>query len=349
MSTDDAPVTGTLIGGSPAAVLPATPRIGARGFFATLALITLASLVGVPLLFTVAAATGHGVPGTFALIAVTGPMHVAATSFFYFDRDFWPVLRESPGRAFWAVPLLPIGLLGAGVAGMAIVGAWAYLLIFVYHNVWLFYHYQRQNFGLISLVGRNVGYGRLPSRVNTTLNVAALGGIISLCATPNFFPPSTASLVGPQAYVALRAVGIGVYVLSLGLLAWVFWREPRLRANGWLVGALVVGMAFFLPAVFFRSITTAFVPIAIAHGAQYIFMMSVLSGRSRRGWLAFLTMCVLGLTIGGVLNTMGAWPVILVVTGATQVHFLLDAKVWRLSEPRQRAILSERFDFLFAA
>jgi len=99
----------------------------------------------------------------------------------------------------------------------------------------------------------------------------------------------------------------------------------------------------------FRSITNAFVPIAIAHGAQYIFMMSVLSGRSRRGWLAFGTMCVLGVTLGGVLNSMGAWPLILVVSGVTQVHFLLDAKVWRLSEPRQRAILADRFDFLFAA
>jgi hypothetical protein len=338
-----------MIGESSAGVLAATPRVGSRGFFVTLALITLVSLVGVPLAFTVATATGHGLPGALTLITVTGPMHVAATSFFYVDRDFWPVLRESPGRSFWSVALVPLGVLGLGIAGTAIIGAWAYLLIFFYHNVWLFYHYQRQNFGLISLVSRNVGYGRLPPRVNTTLNLAALGGIITLCATPGFFPPGTEGLVTPQAYLLIRALGIGVYVLSLVLMMWVFWRESRLRESVWLIGALVLGMAFFLPAVVFRSITHAFLPNAIAHGAQYIFMMSVLSGRSRRGWLAFLTMCVLGVTIGSVLNTMSTWPLILVVSGVTQVHFLIDAKVWRLSERKQRAIMNDRFDFLLAA
>jgi hypothetical protein len=147
----------------------------------------------------------------------------------------------------------------------------------------------------------------------------------------------------------MRTLGIGLYVVSLVLMIRVVRREPRLRESVSLIAALVLGMAFFLPAVAFRSVTVAFIPLAIAHGAQYIFMMSVLSGRSRRGWLAFLTMCILGVTIGSVLNTMSAWPLILVVSGVTQAHFLIDAKVWRLSERKQRAIMNDRFDFLLAA
>jgi hypothetical protein len=46
---------------------------------------------------------------------------------------------------------------------------------------------------------------------------------------------------------------------------------------------------------------------------------------------------------------MKAWPVIFVYMGLVQVHFLIDAKVWRLREPKQRAIMGNRFDFLLAS
>jgi hypothetical protein len=98
-----------------------------------------------------------------------------------------------------------------------------------------------------------------------------------------------------------------------------------------------------------RSLAVAFLPYAIAHGAQYILMMSILSGRSRRGWVAFLTMCALGAGIGLAIDSMKAWPVIFVYMGLVQVHFLIDAKVWRLREPKQRAIMGNRFDFLLAS
>jgi len=44
-----------------------------------------------------------------------------------------------------------------------------------------------------------------------------------------------------------------------------------------------------------------------------------------------------------------AWPAILAYMGLVEVHFLVDAKVWRLREPRQRAIMNDRFDFLLAS
>jgi hypothetical protein len=332
----------------PEAVLSTTPRARSRGFLVALASLTLLPLVGVPLLLTAASTYGFQLPGTLTLVAITGPMHVAATSFFYFDGEFRAVMRESPLRCFWSVGLVPLAIVVLGLSGTALIGAWAYLAIFVFHNVWLFYHYQRQNFGLISFVSTNVGCGRLSPRVNTTLNLAALGGIIALLGTPGFYPDKE-GIVTAEAYQAMRTGGTAIYVLSLCMLIWVFWREPRLRENAWLSGALVLGMGFFLPAVVFQSVALSFLPYAIAHGAQYIFMMSVVSGRSSRGWMALLTMAALGVSLGSVLNMMTPWPLILIVTGLTQVHFLVDAKVWRLREPRQRAIMNERFDFLLAA
>jgi hypothetical protein len=72
------------------------------------------------------------------------------------------------------------------------------------------------------------------------------------------------------------------------------------------------------------------------------------SGRSRGGWLAVAGMCALAGALGLTIESMKGWPSILAGTGLVQVHFLVDAKVWRLREPRQRAIMNERFDFLLA-
>ena len=66
------------------------------------------------------------------------------------------------------------------------------------------------------------------------------------------------------------------------------------------------------------------------------------------GSFAVIVMAVLGGAIGFGLYSLPALPALLAATGVVQVHFLLDAKVWRLSDPRQRAIMNRRFDFLLA-
>jgi hypothetical protein len=60
-------------------------------------------------------------------------------------------------------------------------------------------------------------------------------------------------------------------------------------------------------------------------------------------------MCGLGAVIGLGIDSMKAWPLIFVYMGIVEVHFMVDAKVWRLREPQQRAIMNDRFDFLLAS
>ena len=137
-------------------------------------------------------------------------MHVAATGFFYLDPAFRPVIGESRLSCLWSLGWLPLLLLTLGVGGAVAIGSWAYLLIFAFHNIWLFYHYQRQNFGLALFVSTHVGGGRLPGRVNTAFNVAALGAIVSLLGTPSFLTltqgvvPGLADSMPGAAYVVLR-------------------------------------------------------------------------------------------------------------------------------------------------
>jgi len=350
------PFAPAMLDHAPEAVLMVTPKARSRGFLVWLALITLVPLIGLPLALKIARVYGMGFPpGSLALIAITGPMHVAATGFFYLDPAFRPVIGESRLSCLWSLGWLPLLIVTLGLAGTAAIGSWAFLLIFAFHNIWLFYHYQRQNFGLASFVSRHVGCGRLPGRVNTAFNVAALGAIISMLGTPSFFlptpgfVPALADTMPAAAYAVLRPLGAAIYAASLLLMLGVFRSEPRLRENAWLAGALALGIGFFLPAIVFQSAAMGFLPVAMAHGAQYILMMSVVSGRSARGVLGFALMCAVGVVAGLGLDAMRAWPVILASIGLVQVHFLVDAKVWRLREKRQRAIMNDRFDFLLAA
>ncbi len=329
-------------------------RLRSRWFLAALALVTLVPLVGLPLWLS----SGRGgFPGLLTVLAITGPMHVAATSFFYTDRDFRPVLRESPWRCVFSIVWLPSAILLAGLVAGAIGGRpWGYLAVFSFHNAWLFYHYQRQNFGLVSFVSSRVGTGRLPAQVNTALNLSAFGGYLSMLGVPGFlslgapgFLNYTNESTSLQATLVFWVLGAVVYTLSIVVMIRVLLREPRLRASGWVVGGLIVSLGFFLPSLVSRTIALGFLPYAIAHGAQYILMMGIASGRSSRGWMALLTMCGLGAMIGLTINAMTAWPLIFVNLGLVEVHFMVDAKVWRLREPKQRAIMNDRFDFLLAS
>ncbi|MGH7292550.1 MAG: hypothetical protein ACREJT_15130, partial [Myxococcota bacterium] len=219
---------------APEAVLTVTPRARSRGFLVWLALITLVPLIGLPLALQMAQVHGMGFPpGSLALFAITGPMHVAATGFFYLDPAFRPVIGESRVSCLWSLGWLPLLILTVGLVGTVAIGSWAYLLIYSFHNIWLFYHYQRQNFGLASFVSTHVGFGRLPDRVNTALNVAAAGAIITLLGTPSFFLPTEGLLPGlpdtmpGAAYVVLRPLGTAIYAAALLLMLGVFRSEPR--------------------------------------------------------------------------------------------------------------------------
>src|SRR5262249_54461087 len=71
-----------------------------RRFLAGMAFLTVAPLVGFPMMFGMVKAPVLPVPASviLVLLLVTGPIHVGSSAFFYVDRDFRALLRENRVR-----------------------------------------------------------------------------------------------------------------------------------------------------------------------------------------------------------------------------------------------------------
>ena len=110
----------------------------------------------------------------------------------------------------------------------------------------------------------------------------------------------------------------------------------------------MLSWAFFLPGLLSNHLLSGFWCYVIAHGAQYLIFVSVASyqGNCRAfagAWALFGIM--FALLAVAVSTPLGGK----ILYGAGMAHFLIDAKLWRLREPVQRALIRERFAFLLPA
>jgi hypothetical protein len=244
--------------------------------------------------------------------------------------------------------VLPFGYLALGSAAFWLDGPRAVFWVLAGNSAWLFYHYQRQNFGLISLVNKNVGAGRLPPEVSNILNMVVVAGVLGFIGIP--FNRELGYVIPPAVHSQIKMAGLALYGVSFGLLIRAFYKHPHLRANPWLTCSILLGWAFFLPAVLFDTIAGAFMPLAVAHGAQYVLMMTVLSRRSNQGWRGVGVMVMVGAAVGltmhFALQSKFDVHLYLFTTGVVMIHFVIDAKLWRLRESQQRDIMMRRFGFL---
>ena len=114
-------------------------------------------------------------------------------------------------------------------------------------------------------------------------------------------------------------------------------------------------MLFYLPLFLFDDPFPAVYMYLVAHGLQYLVFMGFVAGRPRASLARRLgTLTVFTLAGGALIRMMqtpdlwGPWreTAMGLSLGIIMWHFVLDAGVWRLSEPFQRGFMAERFDFL---
>lgn len=284
---------------------------------------------------------------TAALVFVGSGGHVAASFFFYTDPRIRRFMLDAYRTRFVLVPALLI----AAMVGLAFFFEGEPMLGYVILAYWIWqtHHYNRQNHGILAFVSRAEGQPvRTRDRVAVTLaGVAAVLGMVT------FVTPWRMTVLADYAW------HLDVAALAVFACAWIAYLPSLLgddpRRTPWRSAILLMVMLFYLPLFFFEDAFTAVMTYAIAHGLQYHVFMAFVAGSPRETRTRAVASLVTWTLVGGLFLDLslrqqlwGEFGAVLYAAGlgVTMWHFVLDAGVWRLSEPTQRAYMAERFPFL---
>lgn len=334
-----------------AALLGATDaRMSAPRFFGLLLLVSAVPLALLP----VSANLLPGVPTldhtTSVLLLLGSQGHVAASFFFYTEpraRGF--MLGKDQRARFVFAPL--VAVLGtAAVLYFASGAVLSYVVLGFW--IWQTHHYTRQNHGILAFSSVAAGVRPAPAE-RTAVTLCGVAGILGMI---RFVTPWDATFLAGWGW-HLHATAIGVFACGWGwYLASL--RDPDARRSPLRMAVVAMLMLFYLPLFFFQDALSAVFAYAVAHGLQYlVFMWVVASSPAERKRLAVGSVVALTLLGGLVLKAtelsggiFGAYnsAVFGAGLGVVMWHFLLDAGIWRLSEPFPREYMGERFSFLRA-
>ena len=339
---------------------PPEDLLSSGWFFPLLLAVSLVPYLWIPLSWDWFPEEGGRPLATVALLFVASQAHVGASFFFYTDSEMRHfMLHERPRRFIGGVVGIIIAyplasILVTKVPEGELRTSLGFLLISIY-SAWQVHHYSRQSRGILSFLGK-ADHAPLSAVESRALSLTALAGILGVLGF---------SYPGPDAPTLQKIVSL-LPRLSLCLMVagWIVWLASLLRdrpGHSWRRQlAMALTLAFFFPLYFFDDIFPAFFSFATAHGLQYFVFMGMVSrprspdhapepgepsgkptGRLSR-WKPALAMIACGGVIGGLILTLP----LAVGLGIVMAHFVLDAGVWKLSEPFPRAYMSERFPFL---
>ncbi len=278
---------------------------------------------------------------TALLIWLGGSGHVAGSFAFYFEpqaRAF--MIRERPGRFVWA----PLGVIAVVALAFATVheAAVTAALVLVYWT-WQVHHYSRQNMGVLAFLARAERRPVTPAELRA-LQLTDLAGI-------------TASLPFLREFGVSMAAPWGAWLHGAGAVFFIaaicVWLAERIRSGGQSRArdlGMVVLLLFYLPLFLFDSFPLAVTGFATAHGVQYFLFLGCVARVPRdRQIRALAALAGCTLVLGAVLflsglSARGAFYG--AGLGVVMAHFVIDAGMWRLREPFQRAYMAERFSFL---
>lgn len=306
--------------------------------------VLLAVSVAPALVWALVAGPLHAEPAAHAatnILWIAGASHVGMTGWFWFVSEYRNHINKRP-YYFYILPLLIAVLCVLFVEATGDIGSTAFM---VAYNIWLFYHFGRQNWGLLCLSAAATKSAP-PSRAHSWVSWLAItsgisGAIISVysLSTPEWLWPACFTIA--MAATALALWLAGQQVLSGG---------SRMQA-----AMLVVVGTFFLPIYLVGP--TGILAVAVAHAYQYIVVMGHMAASERdetRSWrwlvpLAVLSVVYLGLFALVRLPEWGAIarPLMVIWYVGIVWHFLSDADLWRLRQPFQRAAVRRRLAFLF--
>jgi hypothetical protein len=288
------------------------------------------------------------------VLFVASSGHVASTAW----ACGLPDVRAHMAGHRWRYLWMPVILVLAGAAiAVALPPREAAWLLLPYFG-WQFFHFQKQNLGLAALAASSSGVPGLRKPERSAILAAGWAGIAGLMARPSLLQVE----VSPHLGAAFPGCGLA-YAVAVITGVGLFLRRPRPARPAGLAICYLMALLFFLPVFVFTSPYAAVGGLTVAHGAQYLLLMSHLAGGSgplggsaagisRALRIAVLVNVVL---VGGTLLEMashmdasagvvrsgyGAY------LGITMGHFVVDAGLWRLRDAFPRRFLAGRAPYL---
>jgi len=335
---------------SPAIAGPrAVPSSGARAWIA--ATVTLSVGAAGAAIMLAPAASARPPEGLAFLLFVGSSVHVASTGWFYTVPEVRAHMREHKARYVW----WPLALMaGAGAIAMLMPRVALNWLLLPYFG-WQFFHYQKQNLGIAALAAASRRVAPLRRAERRALTGAGLAGIAGLLARPSLLQVPVRPILAAVFPLAVLAFAAFVAVGAGCLLR----RGPTQRPAGF-CACYVLSLVFSLPVFVFASPYAAVAGLTIAHGLQYLLLMTLVAAgsaghrppRQRTASLALL--CNIALLGGAALSmasdqasAASAVRILFgVFLGAVMAHFVIDAGLWRLREEFPRSFLQARLPYL---
>lgn len=312
----------------------------ARRFFGLLALVTAVPLFLLPFHAMEAPSGLNGV----ILIAwiLAGYGHVMTTVWFGIDDGYRPVIMANRQRMLLSLAILPLIM---GAVAFASIGAAAW--VYVGYTMWLAHHYNRQNFGLVAFAAAHDGTGPIPREVGWFFNLSSVAGAVAMIAMPSIFPGGVTPFGAPIYGYWARIAGAVLLFAGALMLVRLLVRHPAVRRSPTVLLFLGLSLVFYLPSLLVGPANVSFWPYAMAHGAQYLVMMGVVSRGSALKATGLAITAAVAIVLGFAAFSMDSAPWAQIYTGVVMWHFLADARLWRLRDPVVRQVVRERFAFLF--
>jgi hypothetical protein len=327
----------------------------ARAWLYATVVLTVAALVSAIVL---APPAGAAPARALSWLLFTGSsVHVASTAWLFTVPAVRGYAVLHPVRCM----LVPVSLvLVAGAAAAAISPDRFKWLLLPYFG-WQFHHYQKQNIGMASLAASAQRAGALLPAERWPLRLAGCAGIAALVARPGLLGLRVQPLgLSPLAHeVFLFSAATYAIAFAAGVAAIV--RRPRALLPAGFCAIYLTCLLFCLPAFAFRSPYAAVGGMTIAHGAQYLLLVTLIAGgsagRARRKLSRPTSLALLanisfigGAALSAASHLHSASQLGRIAFGAylgvVMAHFVIDAGLWRMRDPLARRFLSMHLPYL---
>ena len=322
----------------------------ARAWVWTTVLVTAGALVSAVIL-----APPAGTPPLRALtwlLFVGSSVHVASTGWLFTLPAVRAYARHHTLRCLW----VPVGLVGLGVTAAAVASPAMFRWLLMPFFGWQFWHYQKQNIGVMALAASAEGVAPLVPAERRPLQLAGASAIAALAARPGLL----GLRVAPVAHALFPLAG-AAYAIAVGAGFAAIAMRPRRRRTAGFCATYAISLFFAIPVFCASSPYAAVGGMTVAHGLQYLLLVSLAASADRRSRtypIARLALLAnISLIGGAALNwashlhnallperlVFGAY------VGIVMAHFVIDAGLWRMRDPLARHFVATHLPYLVPA